>query len=124
LYYGRGWGEKRFLIQGQPPPPVDGVIDPVNPKVRQNPALVHDDPYGDGWLFLVTPTNLKPDLEKMLFGQCNVAWIENEFLTLHGMLESSLGVTLPSGGGIIDDVYGHYPQLAWKRLVQEFLHTP
>ena len=28
-----------------------------------------------------------------------------------------------SGGGIIDDVFGHYPQLGWQRLVQEFLHT-
>jgi hypothetical protein len=92
----------------------------VNPKVRQDPGLVHDDLYGGGWLFLVTPTNLKPDLGKMLFGQCNVAWIENEFVKLHGMLESSLGVTLPSGG-IIDEGYGHYPQLAWKRLVQEVL---
>ena len=40
-----------------------------------------------------------------------------------GLLESSTGVTLPSGGTIIDDVFGHYPQLGWERLVQEFLHT-
>ena len=103
--------------------PLDGIIEAVNPKVRQRPGLAHDDPYGEGWLFVVTPTNLKPDLENMLFGQRNVAWIENESVKLLGMLESSAGVTLPSGGTIIDDVYGHYPQLAWERLVQEFLHT-
>ena len=95
----------------------------MNPKVRQDPSLVHTDPYGEGWLFLVTPTNLKANLEKMLFGLCNIAWIESESLKLQGMLESSLGITLPSGGAIIDDVYGHYPQLEWQRLVQEFLHT-
>ncbi len=103
--------------------PITGVIEVVNPKVRQTPSLVHDDPYGEGWLMVVTPTNLKPDLEHMLFGQRNITWIENESNRLLGMLESSAGVTLPSGGTIIDDVYGHYPQLGWERLVQEFLHT-
>jgi len=103
--------------------PLSGIIEAVNPKVKQSPRLTHDDPYGEGWLFVVTPTNLKPDLEKMLFGQCNVGWIENESHRLIGMLESTTGVTLPSGGNIIDDVFGHYPRLGWKRLVQEFLRT-
>lgn len=103
--------------------PLTGVIEAVNPQVRQRPGLLHDDPYGEGWLFVVTPNNLKPDLEKMLFGQCNVSWIEHESQRLLGMLESAAGVTLPSGGVIIEDVFGAYPQLGWERLVQEFLHS-
>jgi glycine cleavage system H lipoate-binding protein len=103
--------------------PLDGVIEAVNPLVRQRPGLTHDDPYGQGWLFVVSPTNLKPDLEKMLFGQCNVAWMEHESQRLLGLLESAAGVTLPSGGVLIDDVFGAYPQLGWERLVREFLHT-
>jgi glycine cleavage system H lipoate-binding protein len=103
--------------------PMDGIVEAVNPRVRQNPRLAHDDPYGEGWLFVITPTNLRPDLENMLFGQRNLAWIDNESHKLLGMLESSAGVTLPSGGSIIDDVYGHFPQLGWQRLVMEFLHT-
>lgn len=103
--------------------PLDGIIEAVNPQVRKRPGLVHDDPYGEGWLLVVSPTNLKTDLEKMLFGQCNVAWMEHESHRLLGMLESAVGVTLPSGGVIIDDVFGAYPQLGWKRLTQEFLHS-
>lgn len=103
--------------------PLDGLVEVVNPKVRENPALAHDDPYGEGWLLIVSPSNLKPDLENLLFGRRNVAWIENEAHRLLGMLESSAGITLPSGGAIIDDVYGHYPQLGWQRLVKEFLLT-
>ncbi len=103
--------------------PLDGVVEVVNPKVRQRAELVHKDPYGEGWLCVVSPTDLKPDLEKLLYGQRNAAWIENETYKLLGMLESATGVTLPSGGKIIDDVYGHYPQLGWRRLVQEFLRT-
>lgn len=103
--------------------PLDGVIEAVNPRVQQRPRLPHEDPYGEGWLLVVTPTNLKSDLEKMLFGQCNVAWMEHESHRLLGMLESMVGVTMPSGGMIIDDVFGAYPQLGWERLVREFLHT-
>jgi glycine cleavage system H lipoate-binding protein len=115
-----------FYRQGKKAPilaPVHGVIEAVNPKVMQRPSLAHDDPYGEGWLMLVSPTNLKPDLEKMLFGQCNVAWVEHESHRLLGMLESSLGITLPCGGGIIDDLIGRYHQLGWQRLVREFLHS-
>lgn len=103
--------------------PLDGVIEAVNPKIRKSPKLLHDDPYGEGWLFMVTPSNLKEDLEKMLFGQCNIAWIESETQRLLEMLHAAPGVTRPSGGALMDDVYGNYPQLGWKRLVQEFLHT-
>jgi len=103
--------------------PVCGFIEAVNPAVQEHPALVHDDPYGAGWLFLISPSDLKPDLEKMLFGQCNVAWMEHETQRLLGLLQSEVGVTLPSGGTLVNDVIGNYPQLDWDRLVREFLHS-
>jgi hypothetical protein len=103
--------------------PLTGNIEAVNPLVRKNPRLLHDDPYGAGWLFVVSPSKLKTDLERMLFGQCNISWIEHESHRLLGMLESAAGVTLPSGGSIIDDVFGAYPELGWERLTQEFLHS-
>ncbi len=103
--------------------PLSGVIEAVNPQVLEKPRLAHDDPYGKGWLFVVTPTNLRGNLAEMLFGQCNIAWTESEIIKLLGMLQGEPGVTLPSGGTLVDDVYGNYPQLGWQRLVHEFLHT-
>ena len=29
-------------------------------------------------------------------------------------------MSLPSGGALVGDVYGHYPKLGWRRLVMEF----
>jgi glycine cleavage system H lipoate-binding protein len=100
--------------------PVDGKIEVVNPKVLQNPRLIHDDPYGDGWLFLVNPTNLQQNKENLSFGEANAVWIEQESHKLLELMESAIGVTLPDGGAIIDDVYGHYPELGWRPLVQDF----
>jgi glycine cleavage system H lipoate-binding protein len=103
--------------------PVNGVIEAVNPIVDKKLEVIHNDPYGKGWLFLVTPSNLKRDLGEMLFGQCNIAWTESEIIKLLGMLELAPGMILPTGGELINDVYGNYPQLGWERLVHEFLHS-
>ncbi len=100
--------------------PVDGIIAAVNPKVRQRPSLIHDDPYGDGWLLKLKPTNLKQNLQNLFYGESNIAWIDQESHRLLNLMETSVGVTLPDGGAILDDVYGHYPQLGWRPLVKEF----
>lgn len=44
--------------------PVDGKIIEVNGAVLENPALIEEDPYGDGWLFRVEPSDPE-DVEEM-----------------------------------------------------------
>ncbi len=100
--------------------PVDGVIETVNPKVRQQPNLVHDDPYGEGWLFLVKPSNLQGNLHNLSSGEANVTWINEEAHRLLNLVESKAGVILPDGGDIVDNLYGHYPDIGWRRLIKEF----
>ena len=100
--------------------PVDGAIEAINPKVRQNPGLIHDDPYGEGWLFLVKPVNLRRNLENLLFGDDAVIWIDEESHRLLNLMDTRVGVNLPDGGAIVDDVYGNYQELGWRPLVQEF----
>ncbi len=100
--------------------PVDGAIEAVNPKVRQQINLIHDDPYGEGWLFTVKATNLRRNLDNLLTGEAALAWIDQESHRLLNMMETRVGVTLPDGGEVIDDVYGNYQALGWKLLVQEF----
>ncbi len=112
-------GKEQAAVLG----PVYGIIEAVNPKVLNRPGLVHDDPYGDGWLIMVAPTELSQDLGNLLSGPACLPWMEQETLRLIGMLEPSVGATLQSGGALIDDVFGHYPELGWSRLVKEFLHT-
>src|SRR5664280_2249920 len=100
--------------------PVDGAIEAINPKVRQNPSLIHDDPYGEGWLFMVKPTNLQRSLENLVHGEANATWIDEESHRLLHLMESTAGATLPTGGAIIDDFYGNFPEIGWRPLVQEF----
>jgi glycine cleavage system H protein len=45
--------------------PVDGEVTEVNGALADNPALVNQQPFGDGWLIRVKPRNAA-DLEKLL----------------------------------------------------------
>ncbi len=103
--------------------PVAGVIEEVNPQILKRPGLIHDDPYGEGWMMLVAAINLRPDLDTLISGEGSAAWIEEETSRLLGMLEPSVGATLQAGGSLIDDVYGQCPELGWDRLVKEFLRS-
>jgi glycine cleavage system H protein len=46
------------------PTPLTGEIVEVNEALKTNPALVNDDPYGQGWIAKIKPTN--PDEVNML----------------------------------------------------------
>jgi hypothetical protein len=74
-------------------------------------------------MMLVAPTNLRPDLENLVFGEASAAFIEEETSRLLAMLEPSVGATLQAGGSLIDDVYAQCPELGWDRLVKEFLRS-
>ena len=49
--------------------PVSGEIIGVNEKLAESPELVNRDPYNEGWIMKVRPTNLKKDLEKLMTAQ-------------------------------------------------------
>ncbi|HLI64083.1 MAG TPA: putative zinc-binding protein [Terriglobales bacterium] len=48
--------------------PVTGKITAVNPAVIANPALINEDPYGNGWLVEVKLTNWPQDQELLIDG--------------------------------------------------------
>ena len=45
--------------------PVSGEITEVNEDVEDEPGLVNDDPYGEGWFIKVSPSNLDGDLANL-----------------------------------------------------------
>ena len=41
--------------------PVSGKIQEVNPSLDENPQLINTDPYGEGWVFKVIPSDWPAD---------------------------------------------------------------
>ncbi|MFX0067480.1 MAG: glycine cleavage system protein H [Promethearchaeota archaeon] len=59
--------------------PVNGKILEINAKLKSQPTLINDDPYGEGWIALLEPSNLEDDLKKLVHGPEVVSkWMEKE----------------------------------------------
>ena len=45
--------------------PIGGEVVEVNPALEENPELVNKDPYGEGWLIRIKPTDVA-EMEELL----------------------------------------------------------
>ena len=41
--------------------PISGTVEEVNDEVEDNPSLINQDPYDDGWILLVSPSKLETE---------------------------------------------------------------
>ncbi len=46
--------------------PVSGTITEQNGEAEGSPEKLNEDPYGEGWLLVVEPSNLEADLKNLL----------------------------------------------------------
>ena len=60
------------------PSPVTGTIVEVNKALEQNPELVNQDPYGQGWLVLVEPTGWETESAKLLEADAYLAIVQSQ----------------------------------------------
>jgi glycine cleavage system H protein len=49
--------------------PMEGMIVKINASLYDNPEAINEDPYGKGWLVLISPSNRDMDLTKLLTAQ-------------------------------------------------------
>jgi glycine cleavage system H protein len=54
--------------------PVSGTIEAVNEELESKPELLNEDPYGEGWILVVAPSNLDADLAAILDFNAAVEW--------------------------------------------------
>ena len=57
--------------------PVSGTIVAVNEKLADSPETINDDAFGDGWIFVVEPSNAA-EQEELLSPEDYAAQIEDE----------------------------------------------
>ena len=41
--------------------PISGTIAQINDSMANNPSIINQDPYGDGWILLITPLRLEKE---------------------------------------------------------------
>jgi len=58
--------------------PVSGKITAVNSALSDKPETINEDAYGEGWIFVVKPSNLAEEQEELLDPDAYAELIENE----------------------------------------------
>lgn len=54
--------------------PISGKIEEVNEELESKPELLNEDPFGKGWLLVVTPTDLDAELKAIMDFNASVEW--------------------------------------------------
>jgi len=52
--------------------PVAGEVIAVNERLKSTPTLINDDPYGEGWMIHVRPTNWEVDRAELVTGETGI----------------------------------------------------
>jgi len=68
--------------------PVSGKVDETNVELAGKPELVNSDPYGEGWLIVITPHNFEDDRTSMLSDEDYYKLMLEKLESEHGKLES------------------------------------
>ncbi len=63
--------------------PLNGIVLAVNAALAQRPERVHQDPYGEGWLLRLQPTDWPADAAALVHGQEAVALAMREYARLN-----------------------------------------
>jgi glycine cleavage system H protein len=58
--------------------PISGKVTAVNSALSDKPETINEDAYGEGWIFVVKPTNLSEEQEELLDPDAYAELIESE----------------------------------------------
>jgi heterodisulfide reductase subunit A-like polyferredoxin/glycine cleavage system H lipoate-binding protein len=103
--------------------PISGKIFDMNRHAMAHPEIINQDPYQEGWLFILEPMRLEPDLERLFTKEKSIHWMEEEFKKLLELLGPEYERLAATGGEPIKDLFGQFPALGWDSLIETFFKS-
>ncbi len=58
--------------------PISGEVLEVNEKLEDQPSLLNEDPYGEGWIAKIKPSNLDEDLKNLMSKDQYIEFIKED----------------------------------------------
>lgn len=100
--------------------PIEGTVVDVNDAVLRDPELARRDPYGEGWLMLVSAPESKTKFRNLLSGPLAKLWTEDAAARLHrGTLGVMSAPAMADGGLAVDATTAGLASAAWQKLARE-----
>jgi len=111
--------------------PVPGIVEEVNGKLAERPSLVNRDPYGEGWAFVIQPTQLEQSLKPLYYGERAARWLnqsvtrlQDEAAALLARVSPGVGGTMTDGGLAVADLHLLLDADQFHQLIHSFLANP
>lgn len=107
--------------------PADGVIVAINENALNQPDVIKQHPYTEGWIYTINPTNLASSLQRLTVGQSALSWLQKEvnrfqaFVNRQFPQDALVGQTLQDGGLVVDGPLAHMGDETWYHFEAEFL---
>ena len=109
--------------------PLNGVILSVNSRVSEQPDLLYQDPYGEGWLITIKPDALQDDLKNLMFGETVFWWYQQDmaklrhyFMSIFEKNRAIVGETLCDGGERHTNLYDAVGSKMYFEMIRPFFH--
>ncbi len=72
--------------------PVSGTIKEINESLVADPFNINNEPYGEGWVYKIEPSNWLREIQFFKMGDSYRKWISGEFIRLKDFLACSLNI--------------------------------
>lgn len=110
--------------------PVSGKITNINSIIHENPGMLNEDPYGEGWIFKIKPSKWIVEADTCYFAEAATHWSTIELERFKDFLAMSMRnysseppmVILQDGGELCDHTLSALSGEIWKDFEKEFLN--
>lgn len=110
--------------------PVSGQIEGVNPLLTEHPESVVADPYDEGWMYKIKPTDWKSETHSLLLATDAIEWTKSEIIKFKDFISRSSmnsldGLQHPvlqDGGELVSNTLAQLPDEVWNNFQKEFLN--
>lgn len=117
-------GERRLTVRS----PISGEILSVNNGLKENPGVMRESLFSEGWAFSIQPSRPE-ELRGMVLGSASLSWMKEEFDRLREFLGGLLAgssqpiLALQDGGAPAAGALEHLDAAAWQRFEEDFLNV-
>ncbi len=110
--------------------PISGEILKTNSQLSENPELLNQDPYGDGWIYKIKPTNWVVETNAYYLAEDATKWSAKELERFKDFVASSMKkhtaepayLILQDGGELSDHTLSELPNEVWQDFQKDFLN--
>lgn len=111
--------------------PVSGTVKEINESLVADPYTINDQPYGDGWIYKIEPSNWFREIKFFKMGENYRKWIKSELIRLKDFLACSLNIAnmedgklaFQEGGELMQHPLKDMEPKVWEDFQNYFINT-